>query len=375
MLSFWEKDAFFDYEYIIIGGGIVGLSTAASLLERKPQTRVLILERGFLPQGASTRNAGFACFGSLTEILRDIENLGITAVQALVEKRYLGLQKLRQRLGDEAIEFKQWGGSELIFEKEYPAIDKISWVNDLLFPLFKRAVYEERKDLISTFGLNPSKLTSLVFNPLEGQLHPGKMMQNLLQFVQEKGGIYMRSSEVRAWDKQGEHIVVTALNQDTSYTFRASKLAICTNGFTAKLLPKVPLKPGRGQVIITKPIPHLAIKGTFHFDEGYYYFRNFQDRVVFGGGRNQDFEGESTTEMHTTNQIIQDLEKKLVEIILPHQPYQIAQQWAGIMAFSTNHQPILEAIDEQIILGTALNGMGVAIGSQLGEDIAQRLLD
>ena len=61
MFSYWEQQSFTSYDYVIIGSGIVGLSTAIELKEKFPGATVLILERGLLPTGASSRNAGFAC--------------------------------------------------------------------------------------------------------------------------------------------------------------------------------------------------------------------------------------------------------------------------------------------------------------------------
>lgn len=60
MISFWEKRSLVDYNYLVIGGGIVGLSTAISIKEKVPKSSVLVVERGILPSGASTKNAGFA---------------------------------------------------------------------------------------------------------------------------------------------------------------------------------------------------------------------------------------------------------------------------------------------------------------------------
>ena len=72
-LSFWEKSLYFEsLDFTIIGAGIVGLSTAIFLKEKFPGSKILILERGYLPSGASTKNAGFACFGSPTELLDDL---------------------------------------------------------------------------------------------------------------------------------------------------------------------------------------------------------------------------------------------------------------------------------------------------------------
>ena len=59
MQSFWERESFAQYDLIVIGAGITGLSTAASFKEKHPAADVLVIEQGTLPLGASTRNAGF----------------------------------------------------------------------------------------------------------------------------------------------------------------------------------------------------------------------------------------------------------------------------------------------------------------------------
>ncbi|MEI7508538.1 MAG: FAD-dependent oxidoreductase, partial [Flavobacterium sp.] len=69
-LSYWEiKNWFSQVDFTIVGSGIVGLHCALNIRERFPASKILILEKGILPQGASTKNAGFACFGSLSEIM------------------------------------------------------------------------------------------------------------------------------------------------------------------------------------------------------------------------------------------------------------------------------------------------------------------
>ena len=74
-LSYWElKSWLTNVDYTIVGSGIVGLNTALNLKKRFPKANILVLERGVLPQGASTKNAGFACFGSLSEILDDLKS-------------------------------------------------------------------------------------------------------------------------------------------------------------------------------------------------------------------------------------------------------------------------------------------------------------
>ncbi|MBQ0741417.1 FAD-binding oxidoreductase, partial [Aquimarina celericrescens] len=74
-LSYWEQHTWFDnVDFCIVGSGIVGLSCALQLRKKHPKAKILILEKGILPQGASTKNAGFACFGSASELLSDMKN-------------------------------------------------------------------------------------------------------------------------------------------------------------------------------------------------------------------------------------------------------------------------------------------------------------
>ena len=89
-LSFWEKETFLtNVDYLIIGSGIVGLSTAIHLKKKQPNKKVLILERGYLPTGASTKNAGFACIGSASELLDDLNHCSENEVFETVEKRLI----------------------------------------------------------------------------------------------------------------------------------------------------------------------------------------------------------------------------------------------------------------------------------------------
>lgn len=105
--SYWEiKEWFTNVDFTIIGSGIVGLNCALSLRKKHPKANILVLEKGMLPQGASTKNAGFACFGSLSELISDVENHTTDEVLELVQKRWKGLELLRKNLGDISIDFQ-----------------------------------------------------------------------------------------------------------------------------------------------------------------------------------------------------------------------------------------------------------------------------
>lgn len=177
-LSWWEINNWFtNVDYTVVGSGIVGLHAALRLRANFPNSKILVLEKGFLPQGASTKNAGFACFGSLSEITKNSEG----EVLKIVEKRWLGLQIIRKNLGDQALDFKPFGGYELFLTDQeslfQECISKIPYINDLLFPIFKSDVFSTESNRFGFQQVNQK----LIFNPFEGQIDTGNMMQALLK--------------------------------------------------------------------------------------------------------------------------------------------------------------------------------------------------
>ena len=370
MLSFWEKESFVNYDVVIVGGGIVGLSTAASIKEKEPELSIIVIEKGVLPTGASTKNAGFACFGSLTEILYDFEKTGEKETLNLIKQRFNGLKILRNRLGDKQIEFQQNGGFELLNNTNIHKIEHLNKLNLLTYSLFNEPIYSIENKEIKKFGFNENKVLGLVKNKLEGQINTGKMMSALWNYVQSLGVKILTSTEVVSIEDNNTNTIINC----EKINLYAKKVIVCTNAFTKTLFPKLPLQPGRGQVLITKPITGLKIKGVFHMDEGYFYFRNYGNRVIFGGGRNLFMEEETTTSFDINSKIFDELENRLKNIILPQQKFEIEHKWTGIMAFGDVKKPIISKHSKNILLGVRLNGMGVAIGSQIGEELSEIII-
>ncbi len=371
MLSIWEKESFIQYDYIIAGSGIVGLSTALSIKELEPNASVLILERGLLPSGASTRNAGFACIGTVGEKLHDIKLMGEENVVQLMLKRWEGLQLLRKRVGDQNMDFENLGGYELVLQHETFDYEAMHRLNHLLSDTFKEPVYAEDYSGINRFGLNSSAVKTLIKNRLDGQLHSGKMLNRLIDLCQQNHIRIITGANITQFEEANNLLRVKVTSSFTSeLTFTCKQLAICTNAFTKDLLPDVDVTPGRGQVLITSPIEGLSLQGTFNFDEGYYYFRNFGNRILFGGGRNLDFEKEKTTTFELNPQIQEKLEYYLSEIIAPGKKFHITDRWTGIMGFGKEKLPEVKRITPHISIGIKLNGMGVALGSKIGHELA-----
>lgn len=368
MPSFWEQDALLSADFIVVGAGLIGLQTALELRELQPHARIVVLERGVLPAGASSRNAGFACFGSLTEILHDFDLMGDDAALAIVAQRWRGLGRLRRRLGDAAIGYEAFGGCDLLFDAHLPALDRIDEANRKLRPLFGREVFALDATTLRASGFGP-QVRALVRNPLEGQLHSGRLMHALATLAAQNGIVLHTGAAVQALEEgDGEVRVRTA-----GLTFRAARVAVCTNGFSAELLPGTGIVPARGQVLMTEALPGLPWRGTFHVDAGFYYFRNVGQRVLLGGARNLDLQNETTTTMALTDTIQQALERLLRDTILPGREVRIAQRWAGVMGFSADKKPLVRMMSARTAIGFGCNGMGVALGADIAAQTAALL--
>jgi len=373
-LSVWEKESFFaPVDIIIAGSGLVGLWSAWYLKKSNPSLSITIVDRGIIPTGASTRNAGFACFGSLTELIADARQMGEDEMLDLVEMRYRGLKKINKTFGHKEIGYENNGGYELIAEGQGLDMNELRSHIDRINRQLKKIVKEQktfrlRDDKLSGFGF--AGIQHLIETRAEGQLHSGKLCQALLKLVQSTDVTVLNNIEIKSFEKVNGGL---RLETDRGFQLSAAQLLICTNAFARQLLPELDVVPARGQVLVTSPIEGLSFKGSFHYEEGFYYFRNLGDRVLLGGARNKAFAAESTDEMTTTDTIQEELERFLRETILPGKSYSIDHRWSGIMGMGSGKGPILQSFNDRVFCAVRMSGMGVALAPVIGEKVASLL--
>ena len=377
MMSIWEKETFYaPQDVVIVGSGFVGLWSAFQLKKQNPTLKITILDRGVIPTGASTRNAGFACFGSLSEVVHDAQTMGTDKMLQLVEMRFKGLEKIQKYFRAAAIDFERCGGYELYDFSDMKSPGQveqdIEYINSLFKPVTgaKRTYKLVDRD-IKSFGFGNTR--HLVKNSLEGYLHSGKLVQALLNKVQGMGVQIFTQTDVTSFITTGNSV---ELQTNQHFNLLTSQLLICTNAFARQLVPEEDVIPARGQVLLTSPIKTLPWKGTFHSDQGYYYFRNLGNKVLLGGARNKAFEEEQTTNMNTSDFIQNELEKYLKEVVLPdfQGQYTIEQRWAGIMAMGNEKMPIVKEVNPNVFCCIRMSGMGVALAPVVSQAVAEIML-
>ncbi|WP_346236983.1 NAD(P)/FAD-dependent oxidoreductase [Niabella insulamsoli] len=364
-LSIWELESFYaPQDIVIVGAGFTGLWTAICLKEKYPSKKITVVERGVTAMGASGRNAGFACFGSLTEILSDIKNLGAEKTAQLLLWRFEGLKTIRQYFNDITIDYTNSGGFELLTTDE--PLSQLSAVNSLLYDITgSTETFVLKNEMIASFGFEG--VSHLMENKFEGALHPGKLLSAMLKKTVALDIQMMYGTEIKSFEENSQGVTLQTAHKQA---LLAQQVIFCTNAFTKNLLPDLPIVPTRGQILLTEPLPDLKWSGVFHFDEGYYYFRNLNNCVLLGGARNTSIASEYTQDNITTLPIQQALEDFLYKMVLPGQQPKITHRWAGIMATGSEKMPIVKQLSDRTFCGVRLSGMGLALAPSVAKQLA-----
>lgn len=360
-LSYWEQKYYFeDIDLLIIGAGIVGLSTAISAKQIDPDQKIVILERSPLPLGASTKNAGFACFGSITELMADSQTMTRDQQIELVRMRWHGLSLMLDHVEGSDIDYHAHGGIELLDTESddiLAAIEAIPYYNDVIYEAIGlRDCFSVRAQSVSD-----SFHREAIYNQYEGQLNPVKMMTALQSKAASLGvkTLYgVTVSEVASHE---------AIANDKHISAR--QIAVCTNGLTRSLLT-LDLQAVRNQVYVTEPLDDHPLRSCYHYDQGYIYFREVDGRILIGGARNQFSAEETTDQLGMTNELRLYLEDFVSDRIMRRR-VKLAYGWSGILGVGAIKAPIIKQVSPDLYVGVRLGGMGVAIGSKVGQQLAE----
>jgi len=365
--SYWESQFLPNRaDLTIIGGGITGLSTAFFFKSKFPKKKVIVIEQFSESTGASTRNAGFACFGSISELNADLEaGLNTKELEELVMMRIAGLSLLRRTLGDEAIDYKPVGGYELFKEPK----DEVEQKFGATVEYFNERLTETlHNDQTYSFHQVPEQFRGFktaIYNCGEGKLNAGFMMKAWQKKCLDLGVefIYGHQAEI---SKHSSTIFIK------NHKIESEQLAICTNGYSHLLGLNIKVRPARNLVLLSEALPNLKLPSTYHHNEGFIYFRIVNQRLLIGGARNID---QSVEETHL-NEVNETIKNHLLHFSQEHLNLSkrvFRSEWTGIMGVDSTKSPIVKRISPNVVCGVKLGGMGVAIGSLVGHRLAELL--
>jgi glycine/D-amino acid oxidase-like deaminating enzyme len=372
MWSIWEKETLLKSDLLIVGSGFTGLSAAIHYRKIHPNESVTVVDRLPFSSGASTRNAGFGCIGSPTELLMDLEQHPKETVYSLVKQRFEGLSELVGYFGANSVGKGSHPGYEILLPDNYDLVDNsLDELNADMKEYLPGRPFERVPGKLEELGVDPKVFPGMIKLNFEFPINSGFMYQSLYNEACSRGVRIVSGVNVTAVNQAKPDTEIEFDAGEKNGVYRARKVLLATNAFAHLLQDKDGIKPGRGMILLSKPLSS-PYEGVFHLDRGNVYFRNLGERFLIGGGRHWEKEEEETYDFG----INPELKGRLTQLsreLLPDVQFEWEMEWSGIMGFQANYNPKIEYVSENILLGAGLNGMGIALSWRFGKLLASEL--
>ncbi|MEO5617711.1 MAG: FAD-dependent oxidoreductase [Candidatus Eisenbacteria bacterium] len=346
-----------DADVLIVGGGITGVTLAYTLVEQGAV--VALVDSGPIAGSASGRNAGFLMVASADAYKDQIEFWGRATARAVLETARRSHQRIRGLIETIGIECDYaTRGSLRLAESDTEAEDQRASIALLKADGFEMT--EVAPADVAAPGIAAGTVAAFL-TPEDGELHPVRFLYGVARAAEGRGarlyahsGLRTASWHAGLWTAQTER-----------GTAQARTLVLCTNAFTPQLCPAlVPLiAPRRGQMMSTAPIERTVAAHPTYAQHGYQYWRQLPDgRLLIGGWRDLDFDGETGYSDDTTPTIQAGIEAGLAALV--PEGVAIEHRWAGTMGFARDGRPLVGWLDAghhlAICAGYTGHGMGLA---------------
>jgi glycine/D-amino acid oxidase-like deaminating enzyme len=328
---------------VVVGGGIAGVATAYHL--RRGGAKVVLLEARTIAEAASGRNAGFLLAGVAENFIAASRRYGEANTLRIWRFTRRNQALVRDLVQRHAIACDlAWKGSDQI------AGDDEEWREI-------QASAERLRGEGVAVRLSPEACVATYVD--DGELHPARYVRGLARaFAAAGGAIYERSPATAVSGREA---------RTTDATARAGAVVVCTNAYAAHLVP-LRIRPVRGQMLATAPLPHRVFERPAYAHRGFRYWRQRDDgRILVGGWRDTAIDEEIGEDERAT-EVIQGQLDRFVHERAPDAA--ITHRWAGTMGFSHDGLPYVGATADGIFVNAGFTGHGMAFATATGALVA-----
>ncbi len=351
-------------EYIVIGGGIVGLSTAYNLL-KKVGGKVCVFEKRFLGSGCTTRNAGRfrVHFGHPVNLRFAIESAGYLKKIS----RELGYNTLLSPTGYLWLVYRErtyrmFREKNIVFQKHGVGLQEIP--PELLYK--KYPYLRQQPDLIAGF-----------FSDKNGSFHPDVFTYALSSKIERLGGIVREWMEVKPYVKNESVYGVIA---DDGRIIEGSKVIVAAGAWSGPLLEsigiKIPLEPVRKEIGVSEPFAYTI--EPFIIDEKHrmYFSQTLKGELIFSCKMSEEPVG--IRPLVNTIIWLKCMSSAMRAVLKNAGAVRIMRTWSGYYNMTPDKSHVMGRCPEWpdgLYVITGFSGHGFMLGPYAGSILAKSILD
>jgi len=309
----------------IIGGGVMGLAIAYQLA-RRGCTDVVVLERGYLAQGASGRNGGGVRMQWSTE-------MNVRLMQESIEL----CRHFAQEIGVN-VWFRQGGYLFLARnESERARMERnVALQNKFGVPT-RMLSAEEARAIVPELDIR--QVACACYNPKDGVLFPWPFLWGYAHQALERGVEVHLFTNVESIERGGGGFLLRTSKGDV----RAKRVINAAGAWspeTARLIGvELPNRPHRHEILSTEPLKPFLTPMVSVLSSGLYFSQSMRGEIVTGISVEDHDDG--SIKLGSRLKFLTTLARELVALVPRLAEVKVLRQWAGPYDVSPDGKAIL----------------------------------
>ena len=359
-------------DVVVVGGGMLGSWTAYWLA--RAGANVVLVERTAIAWGATGRNGGFVGGGPAEGLSGAIARVGVEDAWAVQEMSFQGRQIVREVVAEEGIDCDYRIAGTVGLALSDDEMEAMRQGTRLLAERGYEAEVMDRKQLgeLILTPLGPD-IAGGVFHGGNALLHSARYLRGVAEAAQRHGArLVVATVERLEPDGDGTRVVTS------NGTIRAGKVVVGLNAWTDELLPELAglIVPVRGQILAYEPMPPVFLTGvgTSYTPTGEYWQQTMDGSIVLGGCRADAPGGDvGVRDITPTDDVIASIAGIFPKLFPGLEELRVARSWAGLMAFTADYLPIVDAAPGMpgVWFAGGFCGSGMSFGPRLGQLLAE----
>ncbi len=348
-----------EYRVAVIGGGVIGCSTAY-YLAKFGEADVVVFEKNYVSSGSTGR-----CAGGIRQQWSSPNNV-------LLAMRSVRLfEKLENETGMD-VEYKQGGYLVLSYDEEEAAqFEKNVKMQRELGLDVKIYSPKQVKEKYPYIDVTDVKLAT--FCQTDGYANPHLVNFAYATSARRLGVDVLTHTEVLAVDVLDTGFVI----HTTRGRFKAEHLINAAGPYSREVAKMVgvdlPTESYRHQILVTEPVKNFHNPMVISFSGNYYIRQTQHGQFIMGQGDKDEKPG---VNYNVTFEFVRNITLKMIKIFPFLKNIRIVRHWAGCYNMSPDAQPIIgeSPTVRNFYYAVGFSGHGFMLAPAVGEALAQLII-